>query len=176
MTLKFGANIFDVDQSIGCNKVYLYTNAGPLVARSDSSEGLLQSETTRTLCRAVAPNDATSLSVTWNFQEEQKDQNNLTRYIISLERYTGCALTPIIKFQVPVSEAPVDDCTLVLKSKLKGTTQPFRVKVCAGEAIFVSISKILEEDCPVQCGVPTVTTPATNMTALSVALVSVFLF
>lgn len=123
----------------------------------------------------IAPYDSTLLSVTWNLQEIQANQNPLTRYIVSVERYTGCAIRPIVKFQVPVSEA--SDCTQVPKSQLRGTTQPFRVKVCAGDKIFVGISMILAEDCPVQCGVPiAATAPTTNVTALSVALAAVYLF
>lgn len=175
-TFRFGANDFQ-DQNGVCDKRYLSIDKGPVSdAFAYSLADLLAIEGRTLFGQHIAPNDATSLSVTWNLQEVQANQNDLTRYIISVERYTGCVMTPIVKFQVPVSEVPVDDCTVVLKSKLRGTTQPFCVKVCAGDRIFVAISMILAEDCPVQCGVPiSGATPSTNVTALSVAFVSVYL-
>jgi hypothetical protein len=172
-TLSFGSNDFD-EQTGVCDVRYLNARkpTEPFVAIRLAQ--LLQNIGGNVSHQHIAPYDSTLLSVTWNLQETEANQNPLTRYIISVEHYTGCAIRPIVKFQVPVLEA--SDCTQVLKSQLTGTTQPFRVKVCAGDKIFVGISMILAEDCPVQCGVPIATAPTTNVTALSVALASVYLF
>lgn len=122
-----------------------------------------------------APINATSIAVTWNLQENPNGQNDLTRYLISIERKVGCKFSPIVKFQVPVSQVPVDDCAVNEKSKLRGVTKPFRVKVCAGDELCVSVTKTLGEICPVGCGV-TVEVDQSQVSNLDVALVSLYLF
>jgi hypothetical protein len=123
-----------------------------------------------------SPVDATSITISWNLQEKPDGQNDLTRYIISVERDVGCKLIPMVKFQVPTLQACVNDCEQVAKSKLMGTTQPFPVKVCAGDLLALSVTRILAEDCPSHCGVPVESNPAaTDATKLDVALISVYL-
>ena len=106
--------------------------------------------------QAILPTDATSIVVTWNFWDViGENDNDLTRYIISIDRLEGCDIVPIVKFRVPLSCVPKNDCEQVQKPQLTGTTRPFRVKLCAGDAILVGFTTILDDDCrPGICGAP----------------------
>lgn len=125
--------------------------------------------------QAILPVDATSIVVTWNLRDNVvEDDNDLTRYIISIDRLEGCDIVPIVKFRVPLSCVPKNDCEQVEKPQLAGTTQPFRVKLCAGDGILVGFTTILDDDCrPGICGAPGPTpTPEapTGLTAVSFGL------
>jgi hypothetical protein len=116
-----------------------------------------QLESRKQYLAAVLPVDATSLVITWNLIEVDDPEDPikiLTRYIISVECIKGRDIVPIVKFRVPVTCVSRNDCEQVEKSQDMGTTQPFRVKLCAGDALLVSLTHILAGDCgPVVCGV-----------------------
>jgi hypothetical protein len=104
---------------------------------------------------AIMPIDTCSVVVTWSLNESiEPPADGLTRYVISIERLTGCNITPIVRFKVPVECVPINDCELAEKSVLMGASQPFHVKLCAGDLILASLTKTLADKCNVQCGIP----------------------
>jgi hypothetical protein len=138
-----------------CHKEYFYIRStagfqGP----NDASQAL----SNKAYLALVAPIDATSLTVAWTFNQDF-ETSNLTRCIISVEREAGCKLVPIVKFQLPVSLVPQNDCECAERLVSEGVTQSFRVQICAGDLIFVSGTRFLAENCPVQCGVADLTPP-----------------
>lgn len=169
-TIEFGARDFSLVPS-ACVKAYLQSTTALPIAYATSFEGAFRQ---KYYYRSPAPINATSLAVSWNIQE--KNPNDLTRYIISVERDAGCKFVSVVKFQVPVSKVPIDDCTHVEKSQFMGVTRPFRVKVCVGDSLFVSVTKTLGENCPVQCGLPVQAESQTPVSDLAVAIVSLYLF
>lgn len=127
-------------------------------------------------CALVSPIDADSVVVTWSIDDiiGFEYQNDLTRYTITVERNNGCTFVPIVKFQVPVSLVPKNDCEQVERSIAMDASQEFRVKICAGDLLFVSITKSLAQNCPLQCGVP-VAGEASTVNRVEFAFVSVYL-
>jgi hypothetical protein len=106
---------------------------------------------------AIMPIDTCSVVVTWSLTEYidiDHPPNDLTRFVVSIERLTGCNITPIVRFKVPVECVPINDCELAEKSVLMGASQPFHVKLCAGDLILASLTKTLADKCNVQCGIP----------------------
>jgi hypothetical protein len=168
-TLDFWAN---KSTAKTCLKYYLI-----IVSTAISFPNTLPDETwaqaNKPLYALVAPIDATSVSVTWNFIETTP--NNLSRYVITVERDTGCTFVPIAKFQVPVSMVPINDCELVGKSNTNGASRSHAVKICAGDLLVVNILRFLAEDCPVQCGAPAESNAPTGSSALNTCFISVYL-
>jgi hypothetical protein len=171
-TIDFGArNFFYVPNA--CVKAYLPPSTGRVLPDGLPFEDVFVQ---KYRYRFPAPINAISLAVSWNIQEEKENPNDLTRYIISVERDVGCKFVSVVKFQVPVSKVPIDDCTHVERSQFMGVTRPFRVKVCVGDSLFVSVTKTLGENCPVQCGPPVQAESQTHVSNLAAALVSLYLF
>jgi hypothetical protein len=125
---------------------------------------------------ATLPVDATSMVVTWNFTEVNPPVDDLTRYIISIERDLGCNISPIVKLRVPVSHVPKNDCEQTEKSQLSGCTQPFRVSLCAGDSILVGITSTIADQCPVQCGIVGGPITQQNVTVLKSVRVRLYMF
>lgn len=131
-----------------------------------------QLESRKQYLEAILPIDATTLVVTWGLVEslDPSEFNDQTRYSISVDRITCCDLTPVVKFRVPTTCVAKNDCEQVEHSQVAGTTQPFRVKLCAGDALLVSLTQKLADDCgPVVCGVRNPVPPPTDPTHISVA-------
>jgi hypothetical protein len=134
--------------------------------------------------QSIVPIDVESMVVTWDFVVTPPVlpdgvPEDLTRYIITVDRVNGACFTPVVKFQVPVSHTPLNDCCgLSQASKLKGTSQTFHVKLCAGERLLVGVTKTIGENClPGQCGLgPTAGTQQTEVATINSAIVNLFLF
>jgi hypothetical protein len=132
----------------------------------------------------VAPIDTEWIVVTWNFeatpaQSKPPGEEDLTRYIITVERVDGLCFTPIVKFQVPVSHTPLNDCGgRSHASKLKGASQPFRVKLCGGDKLLVGLTKAIGANCTAgQCGAsPTPGVYQQDWVADVSAIIKLFIF
>lgn len=132
-----------------CHKEYFVIRSSAVrELPNDPSQAL----SNKAYCALVAPINATSLTVAWNFLQGF-ETSNLTRCIISVEREAGCKLVPIVKFQLPVASVPQNDCECAERLVSEGVTQSFRVQICAGDLIFVSGTRFLAGNCPVKCGV-----------------------
>jgi hypothetical protein len=127
----------------------------------------------------IVPIDSKSMVITWVFLQELElfiPPDDLTRYIISVDRVQGCRAEPVLRFQVPVTCVSNDCDVHVEKSQLTGTTQPFRVQLCAGDALVVGIAMILAEKCtPKACGQAGMS-PATQEVAINLETIRVNLF
>jgi hypothetical protein len=138
-----------------CTKYYSLINSTTISSFTfPSIRNAEWAQANKPLCALVSPIDATSAVVTWNYSEFPSRSNPLSRYIITVERDTGCRFVPIAKFQVSVSMVPINDCEQVERSDTNGASRPFAVKICAGDLLVVNILQFLAEDCPVECGVP----------------------
>lgn len=185
MKKSCGAATFDLcikdPSSLLCTKFYAQlslTLRGNNIPGGTTVEQLQQFKNRIIYVGAILPIDATSLVVSWNLiTTSAENPNDLTRYIISVDRFKGCDISPVLKFRVPVACVPKNDCEQSQQSQLAGTTQPFGVNLCAGDTLLVGLTTVLAEDCgPVVCGVQSPVTPNPNPTPLDMAFFNLCAF
>lgn len=183
-TLSF--DVIDLNNQDKCIKYYLFIDSSAITpidngVKVDPSVPITPAEAAK--IESTVPIDAESLVVTWDFVRDPAvlhPDPDVTRYIITVDRVNGSCFSPVVKFQVPISHTPINDCGgLSQESQLMGTSQPFRVKLCAGDELCVGITRTIGENCvPGQCGaLPTpAETPQTTITPLKSAIVKLYLF
>lgn len=129
--------------------------------------------------KSIVPIDAKSMVVTWDFAVTSPAgvPEDLTRYIIFVERFNESCVTPVVRFQVPISHAPLNDCVRSQASQLKGTSQPFRVKLCAGDQLIAAVVKRVGENCVAGlCGAGPTPGNQTQTAHIDLAIVKLFIF
>jgi hypothetical protein len=165
-----------------CQKRYLFIDSN---AFPNFQDGVDANNTTAVAANAskiqsTVPIDAESLVVTWDFRRNSGAPDpDFTRYIITVDRVNGSCFSPVARFQVPISRTPLNDCCAVSQnSQLKGCSQPFRVRLCAGDELSVGLTRNIGENCiPGQCGAgPTPGPVQIDVETLQSVIVNLYLF
>lgn len=163
-----------------CTKYYLSADSRSIDPKFILSSLAVQANA-ETQIENIVPIHARHMIITWEIQLlGARPPEDATRYTITIDRTTGpvCGATPLVKFQVPLENHAIDDCHFVQQSKLRGSTQPFRVNLCPGEEIAAGFTERVGIVCPaIACGVPDPSfVQQTDPAPLARVLVKVFLY
>lgn len=167
-----------VNLAAECQKQYLSSDSWlGIEVGVVTSNDIFQNPRLAAKVTMVVPSDSNSLVVSWTLIAENVLADDLTRYVITVERFNECNLTPVVKFQVPLSSVAKNDCEQTEVSKRSGTTRPFRVKLCAGDVVIVAITNILAGKCQLlECGATCSPVVQDAVNGLVVARVQLTLF